>query len=185
MEPLRMLLSIPYQGIEVNRIHLTYFKYNQYGKSIARFLYKDDSVDFQDICMLSPSMRVVDYNPENSRLRLDLSEYPTFIDTLQLLYQNLIGTIYHYQYKFLNRTDLSLDRIRRLFYYLIEGNILSLYIYPHSIVRLHSGETQRMIDIKPNDKIRCVIRLHGVSQLLSKNDIRLRLHHSVPAIWLL
>jgi hypothetical protein len=180
-----MLLAIPYQGIEVNRIHLTYFRYNQYGKSIARFIYKDDSIDFQDICILSPPMRVIDYNPENSRLRLDLSEHPSFIDKFHLLYENLIGTIYHYQCEFLHRNDLSLERIRRLFYYLIEENILSLYIYPNSIIKTAMGDTRRMTEIKPNDRIRCVIRLHGVSQLLAKNDIRLRLHHSVPAIWLL
>lgn len=178
-----MLLAIPYQGIEINRIHLTYFKYNQYGKSIARFLYKDDSIDFQDISILSPPMRVIDYNPENSRLRLDITEHPSFSDKMHLLYENLISTMYHYQQGFLHRTDLSLDQIRRLFYYLIEGTILSLYIYPSSIVKTSKGETKRMSDICPNDRIRCVIRLHGVSQLMGKNDIRLRLHHSIPAIW--
>lgn len=178
-----MLLAIPYQGIEINRIHLTYFKYNPYGKSIARFLYKDDSIDFQDISILSPAMRVVDYNPENSRLRLDISDHPLFTDKLHLLYENLVSTIYHYQQGFLHRSDLSLDRIRRLFYYLIEGSILSLYIYPNSVVKTNTGECKKMEDIRPNDRIRCVIRLHGVSQLLVKNDIRLRLHHSIPAVW--
>jgi hypothetical protein len=180
-----MFLAIPYQGIEVNRIHLTYFKYNQYGKAIARFLYKDDSIDFQDISILSPPMRVLDYNPENSRLRLDLSEYPAFSDKLHMLYENLVGTIYHYQHGFLHRTDLTLDRVRRLFYYLMEGSILSLYIYPHAQIKTASGDVKPMITISPNDKIRCVIRLHGVSQVLAKNDVRMRLHHSVPSIWLL
>lgn len=178
-----MLLAIPYQGIEINRIHLTYFKYNQYGKSIARFLYKDDSIDFQDISILSPPMRVIDYNPENSRLRLDISEHPLFNDKLYLLYENLISTVYHYQQGFLHRSDLSLDRIRRLFYYLIDGTVLSLYIYPNSTVKISTGETKKMTEIRPNDRIRCVIRLHGVSQIMAKNDIRLRLHHSIPAIW--
>lgn len=178
-----MLLAIPYQGIEINRIHLTYFKYNQYGKSIARFLYKDDSIDFQDVSILSPPMRVIDYTPENSRLRLDISEHPLFSDKLQLLYENLVGTVYHYQQGFLHRNDLTIERIRRLFYYLIDGSILSLYIYPNSTVKTSTGEMKKMEDIRPNDRIRCVIRLHGISQLLTKNEIRLRLHHSIPNVW--
>lgn len=180
-----MFLAIPYQEIKINHIHLTYFKYNPYGKSIARFLYKDDLIDFQDISIVSPPMRVIDYNPENSRLRLDITEHPAFNDKIHLLYENLIGTIYHYQHGFLHRSNLSLERIRRLFYYLIEGSILSLYIYPNSTVKTSNGEIKRMIDIRPNDIIRCVIRLHGVSQLMTKNDIRLRLHHSIPAAWLI
>jgi hypothetical protein len=31
--------------------------------------------------------------------------------------------------------------------------------------------------------IRCVVRLQGISQLFHRNELRLRLHHSVPAVW--
>ena len=69
-----MLLSIPYQALEIGNIHLTPFQADKYGKAVARLSYKDNSIDFQDVSILSPSIKVIDYNPENSRLRIDPSD---------------------------------------------------------------------------------------------------------------
>ena len=73
-----MLLSIPYQALEIRNIHLTPFQADKYGKAVARLSYKDPSIDFHDVSILTPPLKVIDYNPENSRLRLDLSDQPNF-----------------------------------------------------------------------------------------------------------
>ena len=83
-----MILTIPYQAFEACHVHLTPFQFDRYGKSIARLSYKDHSIDFQDLSILSPPLRVIDYNPENSRLRLDLSDYHTFHIKLKTLSLN-------------------------------------------------------------------------------------------------
>jgi hypothetical protein len=178
-----MILSIPYQAFEVDRVHLTDFKYNHYGKTIAQFTYKDHSIDLNDVSLLSPPMKVIDYNADNSRLRLDLSEHTGFYDKICLLYENLIHTIYNYQSHFLHQSQYTLEHIRHLFYYLLDGSMLSLYIYPSSMVRCANGTKKRMSEIVSGDTIRCVIRLHGVAQIMSKEGVKMRLHHTIPAIW--
>ena len=42
-----MILTIPYQALEISNIHLTPFQPDKYGKAIAYLSYKD-SIDFQD-----------------------------------------------------------------------------------------------------------------------------------------
>ena len=56
-----MLLTIPYQAFEVENVHLLPFEHNKYNKYIARLNYHDASIQFQDITILSPPMKVIDY----------------------------------------------------------------------------------------------------------------------------
>ena len=178
----QMILTIPYQAFEIGNIHVTPFQIDRFGKPIARLTYKDNSIDFQDVSILSPPMRVLDYNPETSRLRLDLSEHPVFHSKMNTLHDYLISTFYTHQQSFLNQMGQPYEAIRRLFYFLLDGHALSLFIYPTAHVK-RANSYSRISDLKPGDKIRCVIRLQGVSQLLNRNELRLRLHHSVPAVW--
>jgi hypothetical protein len=76
-----------------------------------------------------------------------------------------------------------MENIRYMFYSLLDGNMLSVYIYPSSFIQLSSGKTSRISDIKPGDMVRCVIRFQGVSLLHHHDGVRLRLHHSIPSIW--
>jgi hypothetical protein len=178
-----MILTIPYQAFETGHVHLTPFQMDRYGKHMARLTYKDNSIDFQDVSILSPPLRVIDYNPENSRLRLDLSDYITFQIKLKTLYDYLISTFYIHQYGFLHHKNKSIDFIRNLFYSLLDGMILSLYIYPTTYVKLVNGTNCRITELKSGDMVRCVIRFQGISQLMGHDGFRLRLHHSVPSIW--
>lgn len=178
-----MILTIPYQAFEAGYVHLTPFQMDRHGKNIARLSYKDNSIDLQDVSILSPPLRVIDYNSENSRLRLDLSDYNTFQFKLNTLYDYLISTFYIHQFGFLHQKNKSLDFVRNLFYSLLDGTILSLYIYPTTYVKLANGTNCRISDLKSGDMIRCVIRFQGISQLMNHDGFRLRLHHSVPSIW--
>jgi hypothetical protein len=176
-------LTIPHQAFEVAHVHLTPFQLDRFGKSIARLTYKDHSIDFHDVSILSPPVRVLDYNPDNSRLRVDLSDHPLFLNKLQHLYENLIHTFYIHQQGFLQTVHSSLDDIRHLFYYLMDGPILSLYVYPTAQVMNANGKEVRMAEIKAGDLLRCVIRFQGVTQLHNRDGLRLRLHHSIPALY--
>jgi hypothetical protein len=180
-----MILTIPYQAFEVGYVHLTPFQFDRYGKSIARLSYKDTSINFQDVSILSPPLRIIDYNPENSRLRLDLSEHFAFQIKLNTLYEHLISTFYVHQQAFLHQRNKTLDYIRHLFYFLLDESILSLYVYPTTYIKMSNGNTLHMSELKAGDTIRCVIRLQGISQVMNKDGFHLRLHHSIPSIWLL
>jgi hypothetical protein len=180
-----MILSIPYQAFEVGNIHITPFQIDRFGKTIARLSYKDQSVDFQDVSILSPPLTVLDYHPETSRLRLDLSDHHMFQVKMNTLHEYLISTMYVHQQTFLNQKYRSYDFVKRLFYFLLDGSILSLFIYPAVQVKKQNGTTCTISDLKMGDVIRCVIRLQGISQIVNKGILRLRLHHSVPSTWLI
>lgn len=180
-----MILSIPYQAFEVGNIHITPFQMDRFGKTIARLSYKDHSIDFQDVSILSPPLTVLDYHPETSRLRLDLSDHHMFQVKINTLHDYLISTIYVHQQSFLNQKNRSYDFVKNLFYFLLDGSVLSLFIYPTVHVKKQNGALSTISDLKKGDVIRCVIRLQGISQILNKGELRLRLHHSVPSTWLI
>jgi hypothetical protein len=54
----------------------------------------------------------------------------------------------------------------------------------NDLVKKVDGSMVKVSELQPNDTIRCVIRLQGISQVRGKYGIRLRLQHSIPAIWL-
>jgi hypothetical protein len=180
-----MLLSIPYQALEIGNIHLTPFQADKYGKAIARLSYKDNSLDFQDVSILTPPLKVIDYNPENSRLRLDLSDQFNFQVKLNTLQEYLVSTFYVHQQSFLNQKNEPTENIRQLFHFLLENSTLSLYIFPTSIVRKNDNTTCKISELMPGDIIRCVIRLQGISQIRGKYGTRLRLQHSIPSSWII
>jgi hypothetical protein len=180
-----MLLSIPYQALEVGNIHLNPFQSDKYGKSIARLSYKDNSIDFHDVSILSPALKVIDYNPENSRLRLDLSEQFNFQVKLSTLQEYLVSTFFIHQQSFLGHQFINQDIIRNCFHFLIEGTVLSLYIYPTTIIKKSDGTVFKITELLPGDSIRCIIRFQGISQIRTKYGIRLRLQHTVPSLWFL
>jgi hypothetical protein len=180
-----MILSIPHQALEISNIHLTPFQSDKYGKALARLSYKDNSIDFHDVCILTPPLKIIDYNAENSRLRIDLSEQPAFQTKLNTLQEYLISTFHLHQQSFLSINNRSQEIIRSLFHFLLFENILCLYIFPTTLVKKEKGSYCRISEIKSGDMIRCIIRIQGVSQIINKNGIRLRLQHSVPSLWFL
>jgi hypothetical protein len=178
-----MILSIPYQALEVGKIHLNPFQSDKYGKAIARMTYNDNSIDFQDVSILSPPLKVLDYNPENSRLRIDLNDQFNFQIKINTIQEYLISTFYVHQQSFLNIKNETHDNIRELFHFLLDGPILNLYVFPTTIVKKSDNTTCKISDITSGDTIRCVIRFQGVSQIQNKYGTRLRLQHSIPSIF--
>lgn len=178
-----MILSIPYQALEIGNIHLTPFTFDKYGKSIAYLSYKDNSIEFQDVSILTPPLKVIDYNPENSRLRLDISDQAIFQNKLYTLQEYLVSTFFTHQHSFLSTNNQTADYIRNLFHFLLIDSILSLYIFPTTIIRRIDGTTSKITEVKNGQMIRCVIRLQGISYIMNKHGMRLRLQHYVPSIW--
>lgn len=176
-------LTIPSQTFDVHHVYVTPFEMDRHGKWLARLSYKDPSVELHDVCLLTPPLHIVDYQPETSRLRLDLAPHMPFQIKLHMFYEYLISTFHLHQQGFLQVDHQTVEDIRRIFYSLLDGSTLSLYIYPTTLVQRAEGGTCRMTDLQVGDRIRCAIRFHGVSQLHHRDGMRLRLHHSVPRVW--
>jgi hypothetical protein len=178
-----MILSIPFQALEIGNIHLSPFTPDRYGKNIARLSYKDNSIDFHDVSILSPPIKVIDYNPENSRLRLDLSDQFNFQIKINTIQEYLVSTFYMHQQSFLNGKNETHENIRNLFHFLLDGTTLSLYIFPTATIKKIDGSLLKVSELLPGDTIRVIIRLQGISQVRSKYGIRLRLQHNVSSLW--
>jgi hypothetical protein len=180
-----MILSIPYQRFEITNIQLHQFMLRKYNRNIALLTYQDDMITFKDITLLTPPMKVLQYNTKTSMLRLDVSDEIAFQLKMYTFYEYVTNLLFMNQYAFFNETQLSYEMIRQSFYTMLTKSVLSLYIHPASIVKHSEKETDgvSISDVHPGDMVRCIIRIQGISQLLGKDGLRLRLHHSVPSIW--
>jgi hypothetical protein len=179
-----MILTIPYQTLEINNIHLTPFQFDKYGRAIAKFTYKNESVDIQDVSILTPPLKIIDITSSPSHIHLDLSNQPALYNKLKSLQDYLVSTFYMHQQSFLNCTNQSIEDIAKLFMFILKDSVLSLYTYPNSVVNKDDGTTIKINTLKQGDYVRSVIKLHGISQIFNSNNIRLRLHHTVPSMWL-
>ena len=117
-------------------------------------------------------------------MRLDLSDQPNFQVKISTLQEYLVSTFYVHQQSFLNQKNETTDSVRQLFHFLLEGNVLSLYIFPTSIVK-DNNSACKVSELVSGNIIRCVIRLQGISQIRNKYGSRLRLQHSIPSCWLI
>ena len=180
-----MILSIPYQTFEASNIRLLPFQHDKHVKNIARLSYNDNSVDLHDISILSPPVKVIDYNTDSSRLRLDLSEQIHFQNKLNTIQEYLIRTITHLQQNLLGINNHTIESIRELFYLLLDNSVLSLYIFSSTLIKKEDGNMCKITELKAGDVIRLVIRFQGLLQVQNKYGLRLRLQHSSPSIWYL
>jgi hypothetical protein len=179
-----MILSIPYQRFENTNVQLQQFIQSKNNRNIALLTYHD-TIDFKDITILTPPMKVIQYNTKTSMLRLDVSDQIAFQIKIHTFYEYLTNILFLNQYAFFNRSDLTYDMIRQCFYTMLTKSVLSLYIHPGTVVKHREKDTQGVTisDVVPGDTIQCIIRIQGISQLITNDSIRLRLHHSVPTIW--
>jgi len=182
-----MILSIPYQRFEINNVQLQPFIHDKYNRNIALLTYSDTSIDFKDITILTPPMKVIHYNPKNSTLKLDVSEHIVFQSKLYLFYEYLTNLLFMHQYAFFNESTWSYDMIRRCFYTILTKSVLSLYVHPGTMLKATEKGTHgvSVSEIKPGDMVRCIIRIQGISQIFGKghDGMRLRLHHYIPSVW--
>lgn len=184
-----MILSIPYQRFEITNVNLQPFVQSKYNRNIALLSYNDPAIDFKDVTILTPPMKVLQYNTKTSMLRLDVTDHIGFQLKMYTFYEYLTNLLFMNQYAFFNDTCLSYDMIRRCFYTMLIKSVLSLYIHPNTILKNNGISINNntsgiaISDIQPGDMVRCVIRIQGISQLVGKDGLRLRLHHYVPSIW--
>jgi len=175
-----MILSVPYHIFETSHVQLHPFIQTKYGKTIALVTYNDPAIDFKDITLLTPPMRMLHYHAKTSMLRVDVSSHIIFQLKLYTCYEYLTNLLFMNQYTFFGETHLSYDMIRRCFYTMLTKSVLSLYVHPQTVVQ---PDGTPITDIQPGDMVQCIIRIQGISRIYGKDGMRLRLHHYVPTIW--
>lgn len=177
-----MILSVPYQAIEIGNIILNDFQYDNKGRNIIPITYKDNSIEMNDLSILTPPLKIIDYDSQSCRLRLDISpdSVDQFVVKLLSVQEYIISTVYLYKMPCIE-FGVTRDVIDNMFQPLINGNVLSVYLFPSTVVKTSDNSTKIIGSIKPGSMIRFVIRISGISYLLPQK--KLRLQHSIPSVW--
>jgi hypothetical protein len=179
-----MILTIPHQALEIGFVHVSPFQCDEYGRNLANLTYKDHSVQFKDICVMTPSLKIVKYNPSKNQLILDIKDHPVFMSKLYAFQEHLVNTFVLHQQTLLKTQGLTLDDIRSMFQFLLNGNLLSVFLYPSSIVHMPDHKDKFIHLIEDGTSIRFILRIYGITIMSSHNGLpRLRIQHSVPSLW--
>ena len=179
-----MLLTIPYQGLEVGRIHMSGFRPDMKGRLIAPLSYCDTSLEIDDFIILSPPLKIIDYDMATGRLRLDVTDQKQFAVKLMTIQQYIISTIYLHRLSFLQEDYSNID-IQNMFQILLDGDVFSIFVYPTTIVRESNGTVSHIQKLKMGDRIRFPFYVHGIMLVNSTHSraMRLRIQHNVPYVW--
>ena len=179
-----MLLTIPYQTLEIGRVHLNPFKKDSKGRAIASLSYKDTSIDINDLSILTPPLQVIDYDQSTSRLRLDIKNHTQFSTKLSTLHEYIISTFYLHRMSLLGK-NYTIQEIGTFFQSLIHENIFSVFVYPTTSVRNSDESFIKISSIKPGDIVRFPVCFQGIMKVDIHNgsSFRLRIQHNVPILW--
>ena len=188
-----MNLAIPYQTLEIGRVHMNPFHLDTKGRSISQLLYNDTTVNMNDFIILSPPLRVIEYDRASGRLRFDTTNTSQFVTKFNTLQQYIISTLFLHRLQFF-QYDYSHADIETMFQPLMDGNVFSVFVYPATMIRKRDGEGMSVNMLSPGDTVRFPIYIHGV-MLLSNiyNPVphvhiqhtlpRLRIQHNIPYMW--
>lgn len=179
-----MLLAIPYQTLEVGKVHIDSFRLDRKGRSLAPLTYKDASVDLGDLTLLTPDLPVVraemfrstgagagagaGASPERGRLLLDVTGSPVFQTKLNTLQEYIAASLYLHRQMFFGK-ELSAEEVKAMLQPLLVGSHLCLYTYSSSLPRV-------------SERVKLVVRIHGILKLqgaVGGGRSILRIQHSV------
>jgi hypothetical protein len=160
-----MLLAIPFQTIELSNIALQPYYKDKKERTIAPIYYNTNGFTMHGFTILTPPLPVTSYDPSMNRLQLNLTNHRSFAN------------------KFIAVQDsLAHMNPSMVFQRLCSPNTLTLYLFPSTPIK--NGPTNKTImDVKPGDTLRCVIRLHTLLLIEMKGQETVRLQHSVPIIY--
>jgi hypothetical protein len=180
-----MLLTIPYLLLELANIQLENFKADHKGRIIAPLKYSTPSIQFHDISILTPSIVISDYDQTSNRIRFDIKSQTAFMNKMQAIQDCFVNKFYKNRFDIL-KYDASIEDIKSMFQFLFYSNILTLFVFPNTGVKLVDNTTTTVGQLKKGDTIRCVIRIHGISMLPARSGeffSRFRIQHSVPTVY--
>ena len=178
------MLAIPYQTLEIGRVHLESFKKDTRGRTIANLLYKDLSIDINDVTILTPPLKMLDYDMTTGRMRFDVSVQKQFKVRLFTLQEYIVSTFYLHRHTLLGH-DYTLDDIRGIFQPLLIDDVFSAFVYPTTPVRKDDGAVEKVGDIMVGNLVRFPFSIQGIMMVeMPKMPCpRLRIQHNVPVLW--
>ena len=156
-----MLLATPYQTIELSNISVLPYYTDKKERLLAPIHYIKNGLIMQGFTLLSPPLIVTSYDTSMNRLLLNTTNNRGFANKLIAIQD------------YFSQLDSTLT-----FQRLCSPSSLTLYLFPSTPVH-HSSKISTIVNVKPGDTVRCVIRLHNLFRIGQV----LRLQHSVPIIY--
>jgi len=193
-----MDLAVPSQLLEISNIHMMPFTRKDKYPPIATLQYNTPQLNMKHCSILTPILKIVDWNPVKGRLRLNCDEHPFFQTKMSAIQEYLINTIHTYQNVLLNSFDsfgsdsgpdrrYSREEIRSVFKVIFEEPFLTCYISPHHLFPLYAkGERVGLQDfntlLRSGVQLRLILQLNGVSHLPGNS---FRIQHQILGAYII
>jgi hypothetical protein len=178
-----MLLAIPYQALEVGKVHMDPFKPDRKYRPLAPLTYRDASVDTLDLTLVTPPLSLVSYDTTRNRLVLDTTPFTMFNTKFTTLQEYIVSAMHFHRMTFFRR-NIEYDTLHAMLQPLLVGNHLTVYTHPNLPVQNEKGEVCPLSDVKSMCHLRVVIRIHGILQFEGRSGTQLRIQHSIPKAFL-
>jgi hypothetical protein len=190
-----MDLAIPYQKLEVGKIHIV-----PQPNGYLPFHYKDGGMELHKLFVISPVLTVANYNHQNGRLDFEPCENTIFMGKISALQEVLKATLLtHQRTLHYNCSDVTQEDIEKNFKNLFYNGRLSCYInLNQAAIKVHDahGFTWQ----SPNNgifqtgrKIRLCLKFSGIKKLIFNNSrggsrngsegFQYRIDHAITAVY--
>lgn len=182
--------QIPIQKVEIGNINIgspwAREKRDYSQKPMAPLSYFGTQFRLPFVSLLFPPLPVVEYNTNTGKLVVDMAETSLGTIKLNTFQETLINSIYYHQSGWF-KTSFTKDQIKDGFQPIIENTHLILHC-PTRGIPLYKDDKWilgGMNDIKPGQKIRIAVKIHGIS-FLNKRDSewsgKCRLQHRIQGV---
>jgi hypothetical protein len=178
-----MLLAIPYQTLEVGKVHIDPFKPDRKHRPLASLTYRDASVETLDLTLVTPALPLVSYDPTRNRLVLDASTFPIFITKFTTVQEYVVSAMHFHRTTFFGK-EIDYETLHAMLQPLLVGQQLTVYTHPSMPIHNEEGAVSTLSEMKSDAKLRVVIRIHGILQFEGRSGgMQLRIQHSIPKIY--
>jgi hypothetical protein len=199
-----MLLAIPYQTLEVGKVHIDNFRIDRKGRSIAPLSYKDASVDIGDLTLLMPELpiaRVDVLRPaagtpatlERGRIVLDVASSPVFQAKLNALQEYIAASLYLHRMTFFGKDSSVVSSVTsngrqgladppfRGIGSVEEIKSLLQPLLIDSHLYLYTYATTRSTPFRVSEQVKLIVRIHGILKVdvPGRSTPLLRIQHTV------
>ncbi len=187
--PQSMDLAIPYQKLEVGKIHIV-----PQPNGYLPFHYKDGAVNMSKLFVITPMLTVANYNPLNGRIDFEPSENMTFVGKIMAFQEVLRATLLLHQGAYNRGPDLTAEDIERGFKNLYHNGRLSCYINMNqAAIKVHTKDGFQWRNIKDGlfssgKKLRLCIKFSGVKKMVfnapsGRSGIQFRIDHQIVSVY--
>ena len=199
-----MLLAIPYQTLEVGKVHLDNFRLDRKGRALAPLTYKDASVDLGDLTLMIPELPIarvdvlrsaagVPVGIERGRIVLDVASSPVFQAKLNALQEYIAASLYLHRMTFFGK-DMSaepsvasngrqglVDPSFRGFGSAEEIKSLLQPLLIDTHLYLYTYASTRTTPFRVSEQVKLIVRIHGILKvdIPGRSTPLLRIQHTV------